>query len=199
MQAMLRDTRAARADPHIPAPAARVRTLAGLRRQAQAQVLRGLPLTIEDHELPEGATAAVSQLWLDAGVQACYRRSREYQLYDSASYLFDNVMRIGSADYTPSDEDILRCRVKSTGINEITYTVNDRIYKYAPPWQRRQAARADGLTMPTCVRDRGAVVRPRLSPGWWTSAGSALSAKNGSTASRASPPSSSWSRSASMT
>lgn len=39
---------------------------------------------IEADDLPAELTAAIMGLWADTGVQACFARSREYQLNDSA-------------------------------------------------------------------------------------------------------------------
>lgn len=52
-------------------------------------------------------------------VKRCVSLSHEFQLNDSAPYFFDSLNRLASADYTPSTDDILRARVKTTGIREI--------------------------------------------------------------------------------
>lgn len=43
-----------------------------------------LPHQIEAETMPSEVSAAVKALWADSGVQACFGRSREYQLNDSA-------------------------------------------------------------------------------------------------------------------
>ncbi|KAJ3331312.1 guanine nucleotide-binding protein subunit alpha [Blyttiomyces sp. JEL0837] len=48
-------------------------------------VILELPNQIEADTFPPECTAAVKNLWVDEGVQACFLRSREYQLNDSAS------------------------------------------------------------------------------------------------------------------
>ncbi|KAI8596134.1 guanine nucleotide binding protein, alpha subunit, partial [Dissophora ornata] len=42
---------------------------------------------------------------------------------------FDSVDRLYSADYMPDDQDILRCRVKSTGITETTFHLGLLTYR----------------------------------------------------------------------
>ncbi|KAI5613868.1 guanine nucleotide-binding protein G(o) subunit alpha [Silurus asotus] len=78
---------------------------------------------MEDTEAytPEILTA-MKRLWKDGGVQACFNRSREYQLNDSAQYYLDSLDRIGSPDYLPTEQDILRSRVKTTGIVETHFS-----------------------------------------------------------------------------
>jgi guanine nucleotide-binding protein subunit alpha len=42
---------------------------------------------------------------------------------------FDSILRIGQPNYMPSDQDILRSRVKSTGITETTFAIGDLTYR----------------------------------------------------------------------
>eukprot|EP00117_Sycon_ciliatum_P036868 scpid63313/ scgid1701/ Guanine nucleotide-binding protein G(o) subunit alpha 47A len=67
--------------------------------------------------------ASMKRLWHDSGVQECFQRSREYQLNDSAKYFLNNLDRIGRRNYTPTDQDILRTRVKSTGVTETHFSM----------------------------------------------------------------------------
>ena len=61
---------------------------------------------------------ALRDLWADAGIQECYRRRREYQLEDSAGYYMEALNRIAASGYLPTEQDILRLRLPTTGINE---------------------------------------------------------------------------------
>lgn len=63
-------------------------------------------------------------LWRDKGVQSCYERSNEYQLIDCAQYFLDRVHIVKSEDYTPTEQDILRCRVLTSGIFETRFVVD---------------------------------------------------------------------------
>lgn len=42
---------------------------------------------------------------------------------------FDSIKRIGDIDYIPTDEDIIRARVKTTGITEVKFNVRDLVYR----------------------------------------------------------------------
>ncbi|TRY54852.1 hypothetical protein DNTS_001809 [Danionella cerebrum] len=71
----------------------------------------------------------IQRLWKDGGVQACFIRSREYQLNDSASYYLNDLDRISSPSYVPTQQDVLRTRVKTTGIVETHFTFKDLHFK----------------------------------------------------------------------
>lgn len=65
------------------------------------------------------------QLWRDAGVQACFERSNEYQLIDCAKYFLDRVEVIKHwDDFHPTEQDILRARVLTSGIFETKFRVD---------------------------------------------------------------------------
>ncbi|XP_059680907.1 guanine nucleotide-binding protein G(o) subunit alpha isoform X3 [Gavia stellata] len=84
----------------------------------------GLAESVSEGEKPFSPEllSAMMRLWADSGIQECFNRSREYQLNDSAQYYLDSLDRIGAADYQPTEQDILRTRVKTTGIVETHFT-----------------------------------------------------------------------------
>lgn len=92
-------------------------------------IIMDLPNQIEAEVFPPEVANAVKSLWADAGVQACYERSREYQLNDSAKYYFESIDVISQPNYIPSDQDVLRSRVKTTGITETTFHIKDLTYR----------------------------------------------------------------------
>jgi len=81
----------------------------------------------------EGLTPAVGamirQLWADSTIQAAYSRSSEFQLNDSASYYFKHIDRIIAPGYQPTNDDVLRSRVRTTGIVETQFTYGDLHFK----------------------------------------------------------------------
>ncbi|XP_078047452.1 G protein alpha q subunit isoform X6 [Augochlora pura] len=64
---------------------------------------------------------AIKDLWADAGIEQCYDRRREYQLTDSAKYYLMEIDRVAAPNYLPTEQDILRVRVPTTGIIEYPF------------------------------------------------------------------------------
>lgn len=104
-------------------------TLSNPNSQEYANVIMGLPHQIEGDSLEPKVAEAIYGLWSDAGVRKCFERSREFQLNDSAQYYFDAIERIGAPVYLPSDQDVLRSRVKTTGITETTFQIDQLKYR----------------------------------------------------------------------
>lgn len=77
-----------------------------------------------DFDYPMEFYEHTEALWKDQGVQRTYERSNEYQLIDCAKYFLDQVHTIKQANYTPSEQDILRCRVLTSGIFETQFVVD---------------------------------------------------------------------------
>ena len=71
----------------------------------------------------------MKRLWTDEGVQECFSRSREYQLNDSAPYYLNSLDRVSQPAYIPTQDDVLRTRVKTTGIVETHFTYKDLYFK----------------------------------------------------------------------
>ncbi|GIX77585.1 guanine nucleotide-binding protein G(i) subunit alpha [Caerostris extrusa] len=83
----------------------------------------------QDGELNPEMAAIMKRLWHDRGLQVCFSRSREYLLNDSAAYYLNALDRISQPNYIPSQQDVLRTRVKTTGIVETHFTFKGLHFK----------------------------------------------------------------------
>jgi len=71
----------------------------------------------------------IDALWHDAGIQATYAKRAKYQLTDSASYFLDMIKTIAQPNYVPSQQDVLRSRVRTTGIVENDFDIESNRFK----------------------------------------------------------------------
>jgi len=82
-----------------------------------------IELLRRDAEMNEEVASHISVLWADAGVQATFAMRGKLSIPDSCAHFFGNVKRIASAQYLPSDQDILLVRKRTTGIIEEHFTI----------------------------------------------------------------------------
>ncbi|XP_076880619.1 guanine nucleotide-binding protein subunit alpha-14-like [Brachyhypopomus gauderio] len=74
-------------------------------------------------QLEQCYVEAIQHLWADNRLKICYSRRREYQLLDSTEYFMTELNRIAAPDYIPTDQDVLRVRFPTTGINDYSFVV----------------------------------------------------------------------------
>uniref|UniRef100_A0A8C9V388 Adenylate cyclase-inhibiting G alpha protein n=1 Tax=Scleropages formosus TaxID=113540 RepID=A0A8C9V388_SCLFO len=98
-------------------------------RADDARQLFVLAGTAEEGLMTAELAGVIKRLWTDPGVQSCFLRSREYQLNDSASYYLNDLDRISQPNYIPTQQDVLRTRVKTTGIVETHFTFKELYFK----------------------------------------------------------------------
>lgn len=94
-----------------------------------------LDMMLDDRELRYGEALPVDyrtpfrSLWADEGVQEAAQRGNEYALHDNVYYLFNNLDRVFDPKYIPTDQDILRCRLRTTGISETVFHLDRLTYR----------------------------------------------------------------------
>ena len=75
-------------------------------------------------EMTQINAAVIRRLWMDNGVQAAFKERNNFQLPSSAGYFFDRLKEIAAEDYEPSIDDVLRSRVRTSGIVESDYIID---------------------------------------------------------------------------
>jgi len=100
----------------LPENAPRVQRISDIPRDQQPDITRSIG---ED----------VMGLWKDPSILKSFLRSSEYQLNDSTQYYMENLERISSPGYIPTEQDVLRSRVKTAGVLETTFEVEDIVFK----------------------------------------------------------------------
>ncbi|ETO35522.1 guanine nucleotide-binding protein subunit alpha [Reticulomyxa filosa] len=73
---------------------------------------------------------SVSSLWLLPALQQTYEnRQNRFSFLDNMEHYFGKVQEIMKLDYIPSDEDVLKSRIRTTGVIEMIYEKDDNIFK----------------------------------------------------------------------
>lgn len=81
------------------------------------------------HERRQAIADAIDLLWRhDPGIAQCYARANEFQLEGSAAYYFEHIRSLADPGYVCLDEDILRGRIKTTGLTETHFTNGGRLF-----------------------------------------------------------------------
>ena len=89
-----------------------------------------LQLPTAGHVWTPDVGKSIKALWNDSGIRAVYSMAGSlYQLNDTADYFFDSIDRYMQPDFCPSVDDVLRVRVRSTGIEEAMFAFEKMIFK----------------------------------------------------------------------
>jgi len=76
----------------------------------------------------EALVAAFAQMYEDTGVIEAIERAAEYQLNDSTKYFWERSKEILKPDYIPTEQDVLRARVRTTGIVQQNFQIGTSRY-----------------------------------------------------------------------
>jgi len=82
---------------------------------------------INSTRLTNDLAEQVQKLWEAKSIQAAFDRENELQLPGGASgarYYFTHALRFAAEEYLPTLDDIIRAKVRTTGITETNFTVS---------------------------------------------------------------------------
>lgn len=85
--------------------------------------------TSPDHKLDGGLAETIRQVWSDPGIQQTFALRAKFQLPDSTDYFLDKVEEVASPEFSPSEQDVLRARVRTTGIVENDFKIDGNQFK----------------------------------------------------------------------
>lgn len=77
----------------------------------------------DGEKLDAAGAETLKKLWGNAQVQVAFERKSEFQLNDSADYYFNDVDRLAAPGYIPTEQDVLRSRVRTTGIVQSDFVI----------------------------------------------------------------------------
>jgi GTPase SAR1 family protein len=70
----------------------------------------------DDTQLTPELAAKIASLWKDFAIQAMYEKRATFQIPDCAKHFLEKVVEMSSDDWIPDEDDVLRARVRTTGI-----------------------------------------------------------------------------------
>jgi len=83
----------------------------------------------ENEYLNEETCHHIKILWKDAGIRNTYSNRNRFHLIDSTEYFFNKIDELGEENYLPNEQDVLRCRVRTTGIVENEFSVDGTTFR----------------------------------------------------------------------
>lgn len=80
-------------------------------------------------KIPLDIFTDIDAMWKHASVKAAKERESEFHLLDSAPYFFNKVLDTFKEGYLPTQQDVLRTRLTTTGIIETEFTLDSTAFK----------------------------------------------------------------------
>lgn len=81
---------------------------------------------VEDELTPEIAQN-ILEVWHDPAIKNAYQQNNSIGFGDNASFFLDSAKRIAKDGYEPTDEDILKSRIRTSGISSLQFKINNNI------------------------------------------------------------------------
>jgi GTPase SAR1 family protein len=81
-------------------------------------------------EFTDELSNALSELWADPVVQTAFSHKDETTIPDHMDYFFGRIEQLSEDGYLPTDEDILRARIRTVGISSITFDTGGLLVRF---------------------------------------------------------------------
>jgi len=82
-----------------------------------ARTVEALPDRMRAQELRQHCPM-IAKLWLTRPIQEAYKQRARFQLVECAAFFLTRCESVLAEGYLPTDNDVVRCRVRTTGIVE---------------------------------------------------------------------------------
>ena len=84
-------------------------------------------LQLNDEDLNDDVAQDILDVWHDPAIKNAYQQNNSIGLGDNASFFLDSTKRIAKEKYVPTDEDILKSRIRTSGISSLQFKINNSI------------------------------------------------------------------------
>lgn len=85
------------------------------------EIVQNIP---SDSKITSETVQHITLIWKTPLCQSIWLNRGKLQVMDAVAYFLDHIERITVPDYLPSEEDILRTRVRTTGIVQTDFTID---------------------------------------------------------------------------
>jgi len=82
-------------------------------------------LVLQSEELRPAVADSISILWNTNELKQFFVSRQDIDIPTCAEYYFNNALRFSDRNFRPTDEDIIRAKLKTSGIIEIGFSVNN--------------------------------------------------------------------------
>lgn len=76
------------------------------------------------YDLTKEIGSKINILWTDQGIKETLKKRHYYQIHDNVEYFFNRIDIISEQDYSPTFDDYLRIRTRSTGFAQTKLVAN---------------------------------------------------------------------------
>ncbi|GAA6028736.1 hypothetical protein JCM8097_007369 [Rhodosporidiobolus ruineniae] len=83
----------------------------------------------EGQPFPPELLPTLKAFWKDTGLETAIMRGDESTIPENIYYFYSELDRLFAPSYMPSDQDVLRCRQKTTGISETVFEERKMMYR----------------------------------------------------------------------
>ena len=99
--------------------------------EAYADYLDNVNTEVDAHEAfrDKKVKDAMIALWRDAGVQKAVAKGHEFALHDNLTFFFRSIHRMFEPDWLPNDQDMLHARLRTTGITETVFELQQLTFR----------------------------------------------------------------------
>eukprot|EP00941_MAST-03F_sp_MAST-3F-sp1_P000078 g78.t1 len=103
----------------------------GVKVTATDELAQFLQLDMRRCDWSPKVTNLFKTLWADPGIKQVYAKRSILQVADSTAYYFDQIDRIAAPGYIPNNQDILRARIRTSGIVEDHFLIGENQNDFA--------------------------------------------------------------------
>lgn len=92
-----------------------------------SELMKGVSMDATQLDRPE-VVAAIKALWADPAIQETWKYRADIQVPDTAEYFMNKLDEVINPSFSPTTEDVLKCRDRTTGIVQREVSINGQSF-----------------------------------------------------------------------